>query len=139
MSNRIKALLLGVGTVLCLILTIACRMISDNREVPFEKVQATVVTSETRQRIVAGRRQNYYYVTVRYEGETYELKNVHNTYSYKPGNKTTAYLSNGTLYANEEGVQTSTPIFYAYIGFLIATFVLFIVFLSSLPGLFKKS
>ena len=138
MSSKVKPLIFGVCTLLCLILTIVCRVVSDNEVVPFEEVKVTVASSETRQRRVSGNTYDYHYVTVRYEGETYELKNVYDSYSYRVGNTITAYLSNGTLYANEAGVQTSTPVAKAYFAFMIATFVLLIIFLSSLSGLSRK-
>lgn len=66
----------------------------------------------------------FYDITVEYEGEEYALKNAHNVYEYRSGREITAYLSRGSLYANIEGVESSTPLFYAYFAFLVASFVM---------------
>ncbi len=138
MSNKVKGILLGVGTVVCLILTIVLRIQSDNQELSYEKVNVLVVTSETKQVRAGGKTVLHPHVTVSYEGETYELKNIYDSYSYQPGRTIPAYKVGKNIYANEAGVQTSTPLFYAYFVFLAATFVLFIAFLCNIPKMFKK-
>ena len=70
---------------------------------------------------------NSYEVYVSYMGKVYKLKNAHNSYSYREGSTVTAYLSGGKLYANVEGVRTSTPIAYAYFTALIGSFVMLLV------------
>lgn len=128
--------LLGIGTLLCLVLTIVFRILSDGEIVEYKEVQATVISAETRHIKILNSGLDLHTVKVKYNGETYKLGNPHDSYSYKPGQIKTVYLANGKLYANVEGVQTSTLYSKAYFTFLIATFVLFIVWMVSLS---KKS
>ncbi len=138
MSNKVKGILLGVGTVLCVILTVVFRIQSDHQELSYEEVKAIVATSEMKEYRSGGKTVRKPYVTVTYAGETYELKNIYDSYSYRPGATVTVYKSGNKLYANEAGVRTSTPVFYAYFVFLLASFVLFISFLCSIPKMVKK-
>lgn len=141
--NKTKVILMGVGFVVCLVLTIFFRIRMDNQELEYEEVQVRVVRTDTE--TVKVRMQNSsstttrYIVKVSYEGKTYNLENVHSLVGYSEGRTVKAYLSRGKLYANIEGVNTSTPVAYAYFGFLIASFVLFFVFACSTPYLFKKT
>ncbi len=68
-----------------------------------------------------------YDIVVSYQGQNYDLKNAHDSYSYRKGATVTAYLSNGKMYANVEGVQTSTPVATAYFVALIGSFVMFFI------------
>ena len=140
--SKAKVILMGVGFVVCLVLTIVFRIRMDNQELEFEEVEARVVSTDTETVRV---RMQYssstttkYIVKVSYGGKTYNLENVHSLAGYSEGRTVKAYLSHGKLYANIEGVNTSTPVAYAYFGFLIASFVLFVAFACSIPYLFKK-
>lgn len=140
--NKTKVILMGVGFVVCLVLTIVFRIRMDNQELTYEEVQVLVISTDSETTKV---RTQYstssttkYIVKVSYEGKTYDLKNVHSLSGYSEGRTVKAYLSHGKLYANIEGVNTSTPVAYAYFGFLIASFILFFAFACSIPYLFKK-
>ena len=61
------------------------------------------------------------------KGKNYDLENAHDSYSYRVGSTVTAYLANGRMYANEEGVRNATPQGTAYFAALIASFVMFFV------------
>lgn len=141
--NKTKVILMGVGFVVCLVLTIVCRIRMDNQALEYEEVQVLVISTDTKTTKI---RMSYssssttqYVVKVSYEGKTYNLENVHSLTGYSKGRTVKAYLSHGRLYANIEGVNTSTPVAYAYFGFLIASFILFFVFACSTPYLFKKT
>ena len=110
--------------VVCLITTVGLWFAMKNVNPEYEEVQATVISSETKQVVnkKTGSRTNFYEVKVRYEGEEYDLGNVHSAYEYPKGKVVKAYLSNGKLYANEEGVKTATPIAKVYFVFLFGTF-----------------
>ena len=109
-------------TLLCLVLTVVLWFAMRGQKAEYTQVTATVLTSKTSYLRVAGKKQAVYKITVSYDGETYELENAYNSYSYVPGTKTTAYLANGHLYANEAGVNTSTPLATVYFIFLFGTF-----------------
>ena len=140
--NKKIVILLGVGFIVSLVLTIVFRIRMDNQDLEYEEVQVRVVSTDTeRVRVKTGYSSSTttrYIVTVRYDGKTYDLENVHSLSGYSEGKTVKAYLSNGKLYANVEGVNTSTPVAYAYFGFLIASFILFMAFSCSIPYLFKK-
>ena len=141
--NKTKVILMGVGFVVCLVLTIVFRIRMDNQALEYKEVQVLVVSTDTKTTKI---RMSYssnsttkYVVKVSYEGKTYNLENVHSLTGYSKGRTVKAYLSHGKLYANIEGVNTSTPVAYAYFGFLIASFILFFAFTCSIPYLFKKT
>lgn len=126
MDKKKKAVLMWILFVVCVIGTVGLRYLSDREEVEYEEVTATVISAEERE--LENRKTNTSYtsydIKVEYEGEEYELKNAHNAYEYRSGREITAYLSRGSLYANIEGVESSTPLFYAYFVFLVASFVM---------------
>ena len=140
--NKKIVILLGVGFVVSLVLTIFFRIRMDNQDLEYEEVQVRVVSTDTdRVKVKTGYSSSTttrYVVIVQYEGRNYDLENVHSLSGYSEGKTVKAYLSNGKLYANVEGVNTSTPVAYAYFGFLIASFILFMAFACSIPYLFTK-
>lgn len=113
--------------LLCIIATIGLRLAVDRASPDYSEVKVTVVSAETKQEKILGKRQTVYEVTVRYEGQKYVLKNTHGTAAYQPGREVTAFLSCGELYANIEGVKSSTPLAMVYFGFLFASFAMVIV------------
>lgn len=119
-----QIIILWVVFVICLVTTVGLWFAMNNVNPEFEEVNVTVVSSETKQVVnrKTGSRTNFYEVKVRYEGEVYDLGNPHSAYEYPEGKMVKAYLSNGKLYANEEGVKTSTPIATVYFVFLFGTF-----------------
>lgn len=131
MKFAVKAVILSLLTVACIITTVVLWFQMNGQDVEFEKVNVTVVSSETiTHRVLKGSstktQYEEYAVKVRYQGEVYSLENCHNSYSYREGQTVTAYLANGRLFANEEGVNTSTPVATAYFVFLILSFVMVI-------------
>lgn len=126
-----KVAVCAVIMVLCIIATVLLRKPMDNADLDYQEVTVRVVSSETRERTVKTQystsHQTIYDVRVLYEGKEYDLKNAHNTYSYPKGKDVTAYLSNGKLYANIEGVRSGSPAGIAYSAALLASFGMFIV------------
>jgi len=120
------SIILWVIFVICVVAAVALWFAMNNSNPDYEEVKATVVSAETKQVVnkKTGSRTNFYEVKVRYDGEVYDLGNVHNTYMYQEGSTVKAYLSNGKLYANTEGVKTATPVATAYYVFLIGSFVM---------------
>ena len=121
--------------IICVVLLVGIiptRMAMDKAATPdYEEVKATVVSSETTQVVnkKTGSRTNFYDVKVSYNGEVYDLINAHK--SYFEGTTVTALLSGDKLYADVEGIQTSTPVAKAYFVCLIGGFVMFFVALSA--------
>lgn len=140
--NKKLVILMGLGFVVCLVLTIVFRILMDNQDLEYEEVEVRVVSTDSESVKVKTRYSSTtttkYIVKVRYEGKEYDLENVHGLSGFWEGKTVKAYLSRGKLYANIEGVNTSTPVAYGYFGFLIASFILFIVFICNTPYLFKK-
>lgn len=123
-----KVAVLGILTVIFIVATVYLRINMDNAELEYTEVQATVISSETVNKTIrTGYSTSYqteYDIVVRYEGKNYSLINAHNTYSYREGATVTVYKSNGKLYANLEGVRTSSPVGTAYFVGLIGSFLL---------------
>lgn len=124
-----KVYISGIITILCIVATILLWILTDNTNVDYTEVQAEVVSvakKETSIRVNYSRHtMTEYEVIVSYMGENYELQNVHNSYLYSEGKTTTAYLYNGKLFANVEGVQTSTSAANAYFAALFISFGMF--------------
>ena len=119
-------MLLWLLVPICLAATVALRIAMDRVDVSYTEVQATDVSSRTVQRRVNGSTMTTYDVVVSYMGKEYDLKNAHNAYSYRQGQSVTAYLANGKLYANVEGITSTTPVAMLYFAFLFGTFGLLI-------------
>jgi len=119
-----QIIILWVAFVACVAITVGLWFAMNNSNPEFEEVKATVLSAETTQVVnkKTGSKTNFYDVKVVYEGKTYDLGNAHSAYEYPKGKVVKAYLSNGKLYANEEGVKTATPVAKIYFGFLFATF-----------------
>lgn len=128
--------------VLCIIAAVLLRKPMDEAEADYTVVKARVVSSEEKTKRVksGGTSSNIttYEVIVRYDGQEYELKNAHNAYSYRTGAETEAYLYNGKLYANIEGVKSATPAGKAYFAALIGAFGSFILSMLFLAKSGKK-
>lgn len=124
-----KVYVCGIVTVICIVATVLLRKPMDNVKLDYTEVTAQVVSSQTKKTTVrTGAHRSTlteYEVIVSYMGKEYKLDNAHDTYSYREGADITAYLSDGKLYANVEGVRSSTPEAYAYFVALIGSFVMF--------------
>ena len=109
------AAICGVLTVVFIIATVFLRTKMDNAELNYEEVKVQVLSSETKQTKVktkySSSYQTTYEIKVLYEGKEYDLKN--------------AYLAYGKMYANIEGVRTSSPFGIAYFVGLFGSFGLF--------------
>lgn len=122
MKNKVA--LMWIITAICLILTIVFWFLMNKTEVKYEEVTA-IVTSTSTKEVVNKKTQNrttFYEVKVKYDGEEYELQNVHGLSGYYKGKSVTALLSNNKLYANVEGIKSTSPIAIVYFVFLFGTF-----------------
>ncbi|MCI8620746.1 MAG: penicillin-binding protein [Clostridia bacterium] len=111
-------------TVVCLILTVVFWFLMNKVEVDYEEVTA-IVTDTSSKTVVnkkTGSRTTFYEVKVKYEGKEYELQNVHGLAGYSEGKSVKALLSNGKLYANVEGIKSTSPVAIIYFIFLFGTF-----------------
>lgn len=115
--------------VICLIATIGLWFLMNDANPEYEEVKATVLSSKTEEIVnkKTGSKMTFYKIEVRYDGKTYDLENAHNTYSYPEGKTVTAYKYNDRLFANTEGVQTSTPVATVYFIFLFGSFIMLFV------------
>ncbi len=126
-----KVWICGIIMVICIVAAVLLRGPMDNADIDYTEVKVQVVSSETKETdIKVGNSRSTmttYDIVVSYQGQNYDLKNAHDSYSYRKGATVTAYLSNGKMYANVEGVQTSTPVATAYFVALIGSFVMFFI------------
>lgn len=122
MKNKVA--IMWVITVICLILTIVFWFLMNKADVSYEEV-TVIVTSTSSKDVVnkkTGSRTTFYEVKVKYEGKEYELQNVHGLAGYYKGKSVKALLSNEKLYANVEGIKSTSPVAIIYFTFLFGTF-----------------
>lgn len=126
MSMKKKSIILWCAFAVCLIATVVLWFAVGAQDIEYEEVEVRVLSAKQYHN---GRNSGpRYEVMVEYNGETYELENVHNTYQYPEGRVVKAYLTNnGRLFANTEGVNTSTPLATVYFVCLFGSFGLLVV------------
>lgn len=127
MKNKVT--IMWVITVLCLILTIVFWFLMNKVEVNYEEVTAIVTDTSTKEVVnkKTGSRTTFYEVKVKYDGKEYDLKNVHGLTGYSEGRSVKALLSNDKLYANIEGIKSTSPVAIIYFIFLFGTFIMLFV------------
>lgn len=125
-----KPLFWGIATLLCLVATVGLRFAMERQTVNYVEVSVVVKNSETRYSKVGKSRISTKVVTVEYMGKTRKLENVHSSAAYIRGQTVKAYLSNNKLYANVEGITSTTPLAKLYFVFLFSCFGLGIIWLS---------
>ncbi len=122
MKNKV-ALMWSI-TGIFLILTIAFWFLMNQTEVQYEEVTAIVTSTSTKEIVNKNtkNRTTFYEVKVEYNGKEYELQNVHGLSGYYKGKSVKALLSNEKLYANVEGIKSTSPVAIVYFIFLFGTF-----------------
>lgn len=133
-----KAAISVIITVFCIAATVFLWNAVNRSQPEYTEVQAIVLSSESGTRKVLGKRQVYYEVHVLYEGQEYELLNVHSSSAFGEGRTVTVYLSDGKLYANVEGVKTATPLAIVYFIFLFGSFGMVILSATLISKAAKK-
>lgn len=127
---KTRVIILWAAFAVCVVAAVSLWFVMNNAKTPdYEEVKATVVSSETKS-VVNKKTQSktdFYFVQVSYNGEIYDLKNPHNSYSYIEGQTVTVLLSDGKLYANVEGITSSTPVATVYFVFLFGSFIMLMV------------
>lgn len=119
MSMKRKARILWCTFVVCLIATVVMWFFVDKQKIEYEEVEVRVLSAVTKQY----RRYYFHEVKVEYNGKTYELENIPNTYQYPQGATVKAYLANnGRLFANIEGVSSTTALATVYFVCLFGSF-----------------
>jgi len=124
-----KVALMWILTGICLILTVIFWFLMNQSEVKYEEVSAIVTNTSTREVVNTNtkNRTTFYEVKVEYNGKEYELHNVHGLAGYTKGKTVKALLSGDKLYANEEGIKSTSPIAVVYFAFLFGTFTMLMV------------
>lgn len=124
-----KVAIMWIITAVCLVLTVVFWFLMNKAEVNYEEVTAVVTSTSTKQVVnkKTGSRTNFYEVKVKYEGKEYELQNVHGLSGYYEGKSVKALLSNEKLYANVEGIKSTSPVTIVYFVFLFGTFGMLIL------------
>lgn len=126
-----KVWICGVLTVLCIAAAVFLRISMDKVELDYEEVNAMVLSSSTQKTTVSTKYSSSdistHKIQVMYDGKKYDLKNAHDSYSYREGKMVTAYLANGKMYANIEGVRNATPTGIAYFVALFGSIGMFII------------
>jgi len=140
MNSKKGVMILWVALIACIGATVALWFAMNDAKPQYEEVEATVLNASVDQVVnkKTGSRTNFYKVEVEYNGQNYDLGNVHSIATYTKGKKVKAYLFNEKLYANVEGVQTATPVATVYFVFLFGTFILFYITVVQTSKLHQK-
>lgn len=129
--------------VVFIIAAVFLKKAAKNTELDYEEVMARVVSSDSYQKRVRinGKTttSTVYEIVVSYGGKEYDLKNAHNTYSYREGSTAKVYFSNGKMYADVEGVRSDTLAGKAHFVAVIGAFAMFILSMVFLTKVEKKS
>lgn len=122
MKNKVA--IMWIITAICLILTIVFWFLMNKTEVKYEEVTAIVTNTSTREVVNKNtkNRTTFYEVKVEYNGKEYDLQNVHSLSGYYEGKSVKALLANDKLYANVEGIKSTSPVAIVYFVFLFGTF-----------------
>lgn len=127
-----------VGAFLCLAVTIISGMQVQSQSVDYKEVEARIV-SANKQRV---KKITYYEVVVEYQGNEYKLNNVRteefSIYQRYIGSLTTVYFANNKMYSNVAGVKTDVKAYYIYLGALISTITLFVMYIRFVKGTGRK-
>lgn len=129
MSMKNKVLIFWIVFVVCLCGTIGLWFAMNNQDLEYEEVEVTVLSAKTEQvrNRKTGGTTNFYKIEVRYNGKTYDLENAHNTYMYPEGKTVKAYFANDRIFADTDGVKTSTSVSTIYFIFLFGSFIMLFV------------
>ena len=124
-----KVIVLWSIFVICVVGAVTFRFLLNQSEPEYKEVQVKVISATTKQ--VKNRKNgstyNFYDVKVEYEGKTYDLKNAHSTSQYTRGRQVKAYLAGGKIFADIDGVKTSTPVGKIYFVFLFGSIIMLFV------------
>ncbi|MDE7297395.1 MAG: penicillin-binding protein [Lachnospiraceae bacterium] len=133
---------LGV-MVLFIVAAVLIKKPADDAKLDYKEVKARVVSSEAKQKRIKTKYsttyQTVYEVVVSYNGKEYDLKNAHNSYSYRKGSEVTVYLAYGKLYANIEGVRNASPLGIAHSVAIFGAFAMFILSMLLLAKVGQKN
>lgn len=139
MSMKKKAIILWCVFSVCLIATVVLWFAVNAQKIEYEEVEVRVLSAELERHnggVWGSSTRNK--VMVDYKGETYKLENSHNL--YPQGGIIKAYLANnGRLFANIEGIKTSTLIAKVYFAFLYISFGLLMVSAAYSGHIWEKS
>ncbi len=130
MNKKMNGILWGT-TLVCLIITIILWFQTNKVNPEYEEIKVLVISANSKT-VTSKKRGNIkiYEVKVNYNGSEYELKNVHSLVNYSQGRIVNAYLHDGNIYANIEGIKSTSPIAIVYFVFLFGTFIMFCISLS---------
>ncbi|MDD3222633.1 MAG: hypothetical protein EOM34_00370 [Clostridia bacterium] len=114
--------------ILCIVFLaggIATYILNANETYNYTKVQAVVTNCESDDGTFGRHRKPT--VTVRYNGEDYKLQNVlQESWYYYQGRQVDAYAADGKLYANIEGIRSTSTLGKIYFVFLFGLMFLLI-------------
>ena len=117
----------GVLLVVFFVMAVAFYVLSDNQHLSYKVVQVNVISVHSANPLSKTDRDR---VVVEYNGNNYEVENLRTNETLKyhtylsTKNPANAYFSKGKIYANIEGIRTTTVIGTIYFVFLFGTLIL---------------
>jgi len=128
-KNKFKKLSIisGVLFVVFFVMAVAFYVLSNNEHLSYEVVEVNVISAHSANPLSKTDSDR---VVVEYNGKNYEVENLRTNETLKyhtylsSKNPANAYFSNGKIYANIEGIRTTTVIGTIYFVFLFGTLIL---------------
>jgi len=128
-KNKFKKLSIisGVLLVVFLVMAVVFYILSDNQHLSYKVVEVNVISVHSANPLSKTDRDR---VVVEYNGKNYEVENLRTNETLKyhtylsAKKRANAYFSNGKIYANIEGIRTTTVIGTIYFVFLFGTLIL---------------
>lgn len=128
-KNKFKKLSIisGVLLVVFFVMAVAFYVLSNNQHLSYEVVEVNVISAHSANPLSKTDSDR---VVVEYNGKNYEVENLRTNETLKyhtyisSKNLAKAYFSNGKIYANIEGIRSTTVIGTIYFVFFFGTLIL---------------
>ena len=139
-NKKLLSIISGVIFCVCLIGVICTYNMVNNQNIEYDTVKVKIVNVEKIKTRTRKQRNTSYKVTAEYNSKQYELENVKDSeiVKFMKGAQVDVYEHNGKLFANTDGVKTSTPVSTVYFVFLFGGILFFVIFVSNISAYMKE-
>lgn len=144
-TKKKKKLIFMIGSIIlfivCLVTTVYLNIQTGGQNIDeskIQKVKCTVTNVEEYAVRVNGTRITNYKCYATYNGKEYEVHNVIEKYKFVEGRTADVLLYKGKLYANMEGITSSTGLATVYFVFLFGTVGVFVLMINAIMKFCRK-
>ncbi len=144
-TGRKKKRIVMIGSIIAFVICLTATIILNRRmagqdidESEIENVECRVTRVESHSVRVNGQKITNYEYYGSYLGKEYKIHNVIEKYKFKEGSMAKVLLYKGKLYANMEGIKTSTGLATVYFVFLFGTVGVFAFMINAMVKYFQN-